>query len=211
LALAARSTDLLPAEGGNRRGGNGIAINVEILRYQHRYDDNPEVVSEPRKTLELKPGEWIGWRVTNKSPVPIELTLLFVDSQAGIDAIYPRSGTSDAVPPGGSFSTRPGTINDKTIGYEHLVVIAVESTGGQPHDFTFLEQETLSSARLSLSSARGPRGEDVLNTPLGQLLQTAMYGEGKTRGFNEPALRAHQLKLVRWKVVKSLPRVADDP
>ena len=66
-------------------------------------------------------------------------------------------------------------VTGATLGLEHLVVIAVRRRES-PCDFSGLAQPTLERAGAS------PRGADTLESPLGRLLQAALYAPGRRGG-----------------------------
>ena len=67
----------------------------------------------------------------------------------------------------------------ETLGLEHFVAVAVRAADNQSVDFSQLAQATLEKARGIERTARRKGG---LDSPLGKLLQRAMFGEGATEG-----------------------------
>ncbi len=113
---------------------DGPHIHVELLKCKGPKDKVGEVVPLQAAAVNLHPGDWIAFRVTNAGRTPIDFTLLFVDSDFGITAIYPkRVGDANRLegsdnPASRAFQTRAYHVNGKTLGHEHLVAIGVPST-----------------------------------------------------------------------------------
>ena len=116
-------------------------------------------------------GPKVGWRITNHSRFKVDVTLLFVDSEYGIAAVFPRAGSAadNMIPPGGHILTMRATTTPTTFDLDQIVTIAVKSAG-QPIDFSVLEQTNLEAVRKSLRGA----GDPTLDSPLGQLCQHAL-------------------------------------
>src|SRR5262249_6611107 len=134
----------------------------------------------------FSPGDLIAFRIDNLGAKAVYPTLLFLDSGYGITALYPAEGeVIEVLPAGKSHRTGMLRVTGKTVGLEHVVLIAVRA-GGQPVDFTVLEQPSLEQARKNAL-----RGAGALETPLGRLLQNALYGAGTTRGLERTVLNEY--------------------
>ena len=105
-------------------------------------------------------GTAITLQIENKERYAVDVTAFYVDGRYGITAIYP--------PPGGNESNRlaageqvhvAGTVEDKTLGQEHFVVLAVRSQ---------------------------PQEEAVDLSPLGQPPLEAVVARGKPRAEQKP-------------------------
>jgi hypothetical protein len=170
LGLASSSADQV------LRGEASVRLKLEMVRFKNKSDMEGEPLRW-EKGLKLQPGERVLWRITNPNRFQsIDVTLLFVDSQFGIHAIFPRPGIrlDNRLLPGKSFSTPALTVNAQTAGQEHLVMIALKAEGPQV-DFTWLAQPNLNLAQLT------QRSKDSLNTPLGKLLKDNVFGLGTQR------------------------------
>ena len=86
----------------------------------------------------------------------------------------------------------PMRIEEGTIGLEHLVAVAAKVVG-QPIDFTWLAQESLEQAPGTRSAAGG--GND---TPVGTLLEQALFATGNTRGVSRNDMNAVTFRVVSW-------------
>ncbi len=67
-------------------------VELKTLRFQSRADVNPMEIDFTKGPLELKPGDFIGWRMTNLGNVDVAVSLLYIDAGFGIKAIFPRAG-----------------------------------------------------------------------------------------------------------------------
>lgn len=200
LSRIARARQLLSLAGagqGVARGEGAVAIELEMLR---RCDasDAGEVVSCGPDGRTLSAGDGIAFRVTNPGKLAVDVTLLFVDSGYGISSLFPPAGTSgdNRLPPGQSLVTPLVHVTADTVGAEQVVAIAVRA-GREPVDFTCLEQ-------LTLERARGSGGDTALTTPIGQLLQTAVYGQGNTRGLAAAQVDAYTVRMLPWTTLPGL-------
>jgi hypothetical protein len=180
-------------------------IQVELLKCEDKNDQLGSAVQLHGTELELRSGDWIAFRVTNTGRVPIDFTLLFIDSSFGITSIYPtRFGADNRLegsgnPQARSFRTRAYRVNDRTLGHEYLVAIAVPGTSGSaPADFTFLAQ-TDAEMRQRSGAANGARS---LDSALGRLLRQAMYHDGGKRGLDSHEVAEHDAELLSWVVRK---------
>jgi hypothetical protein len=174
----------------------GKAVDVEVQIVRTPAGSTTRVLLDPRApAAALSAGDQLECKVHNRGADPADVTLLFLDSGFGIQCVYPVSGTAtdNRVYAGESPLAFSATINDKTAGLEHLVMIAVPADGPMV-DFGVLEQPTLATTRSGKSAAPG------LASPLGQLLETAMYGRGTTRGRDTSQFDKQQITLFSWRV-----------
>jgi hypothetical protein len=149
--------------------------------------------------LKLQADELVGLKVTNTGRVQADITVLFVDSNFGIDVLFPPPATvtDNRIPPGESLFVGPMQVQGNSIGLEHLLIIANKGEG-QPLDFTWLGQPSLEQARSSPSGT--PNG---LGSPLGKLFQNAMYAGGTTRGLKMADTDDVILRAVSWETINA--------
>ncbi|GAI90894.1 unnamed protein product, partial [marine sediment metagenome] len=134
-------------------------------------------------------------RMRNTGRSALDVTLLMLDASFGIDALFPSAGQYGRLRPSEHHSIDLEIIGD-TMGKEHFVVIAVPSQKGvQRADFAWLAQPAL---RLE-ERTRGGGGR----TPLEELLATAVFAEGKTRGVKLSGSESVQVlfHLITWETV----------
>jgi hypothetical protein len=189
IALASRF------ESERYRGEAAVNIEVEVLR--HKWPrDRGEVVPRPAGGWVFHPGDLISFRVKNNSPsLAVDVTLLVIGSDFQIDAFYPKKDeTGKTLKKGESLDTPPpwGEIGaDPPFGPECLVVIAVPAKN-PPVDFGALAQD-------GLKQARAADRNDSLRSPLGELLQFAMYGSGSGRTLKRSVAEQHGMRALTWR------------
>jgi hypothetical protein len=179
----------------DRSAGGDPDVEIELLRLRNKGDQDGQRVAWQDQGIVVHPGEIMACRVKNKGRSAVDVTFLYVDAGYGIQAVFPKAGTAtdNRVYAGESLLAFKGTMNGKTLGMEHLVMIAVPGEG-MPVDFSALEQPSLPQARGNGSADRG------LNSPLGGLMRTALYGAGGTRGIDIDDFDRQSLGLISWRV-----------
>lgn len=184
LSLASSGTE-------KARGDSDVAVEVELLRFKDENDKEGEVVRWETSGLQLQSGDLVAFRVHNRGRTAVDVTLLFVDSEFGISAVFPdpQTATDNRLLANKSLKTPKFHVTADTLGLEHVTTLAVKASG-QPLDFTFLAQPRL-------ERSRGPD----LDSPLGQLLKSALFGQGTTRGLGKTAIKDHAFQLLSWQVV----------
>jgi len=131
--------------------------------------------------------------VTNRTPAAVDVTLLFINSTYGIHTLFPRTTEdSNRLGPGQQINTLRFPVVPPA-GTDHVVAIAVRAqTSTSTSDFSYLEQPDLPQVR------RDSHGEQARNSPLGQLLERAMYGAGTTRGTRSADLTDYAVRVLSW-------------
>ena len=177
-------------------------LEIKLLKMKDQNDKVGTEVVLGARGAELHPGEWFALDVANKGQTPLDVTLLIVNSQYGITS-FPRSdkaldGDNRLYPGQPPHRLGPGPTPDNMFGLEHVIAIAAPGVG-VPIDFTALAQPT-----LELATAR-TRSAEALNSPLGQLLKSAMFGRG-TRNVLPvvPSEDQVTLRLLSWSVIPPL-------
>jgi hypothetical protein len=180
----ARAENLKRLAAGGTPGGPDQVVRLG-LKIRRKKDDDDKLgsilVAWPAPDVLAYDADRLVFDVTNKGRVPVDVTLLYIDSGYGICCFFPRDGADNRLRPGESIVPRVSLkFNNKTAGMERLIVIAVKASG-QPVDFSQLVQSTLARA-LAKAGTRGDDLQHSLATPLGKLLKRAMYAEGNARG-----------------------------
>jgi hypothetical protein len=159
-------------------------------------------------TLKLYDRDKVRIEVSNMGAVPVDITILYVESAYRIISYLPTlrdamSGYySNRVEPDGNPKVAQFTINDSTVGTEDVVVIGVVGDPSLPPlNFAFLEQEGLEQARASEERTRGP-GNSPFKTALGELVATAMYGDGTRGGNTQSEMSEFAVRRISWVVSK---------
>lgn len=122
-------------------------------------------------------GDKVQFRVQNTGKVAVDVTILYVNHRFGIEALFPKDQEDNRLEAGKNLTTPPVDIDEETAGLEHVVIIAVKSERATPMDFVSLAQPTIEGAR-GAARTRGFKGTQGLDSPLGKLLQKALYREG---------------------------------
>ena len=79
-------------------------------------------------------------------------------------------------------------------GLTTAVLLAAEAKE-PPLDFSFVGEPTLDAARKALPATAG---RAALDSPLGRLLQTTLYGQGDVHGLDVDALRHLEVRKRSW-------------
>jgi Caspase domain len=196
----AESLKRLAAGGDPGDPDSAIRIKLELTRKKNATEKVGSIpIAWPAPDILAYDGDPIVIDLANKGRVPIDVTVLYIDSGFGIDCFYPRDGDINRVGPGESILPRVSfKFNNKTAGLEQIVVIAVKANG-QPVDFSQLAQPTLEQA-IEKAKTRGDDQKQALDTPLGKLLKRGMFGQGNTRGASAEEIAEHALFTVSFNV-----------
>ena len=174
-----------------------LAVQLDILKVDAM--GHSAAVQLPDTNLAFRGGDRLSFRMENTGRQPIDVTLLYIDSNYGIYCVYPRSGENNRLQPGDRLLVPPSVIDGTTIGLEHLALIAVRGQGPSV-DFSLLEQDSLEEAK-----SRGVTPE-AMQSPLGMLMKSALYGDGKPRGLSRTDVDSSFMQLISWRVYKG-PRL----
>jgi len=179
------------------------AVNVEVEVLRHKDRSAPgEIWPAPDGGRVFRPGDLISFRIHNKSPaVPVDITLLIVGSDFEISPFYPKADeVGKSLAPDETVTTPPppGEIsNDPPFGPECLVVIAAPANN-PPVDFSALAQGGLPLARAADTS-------QSLRSPLGELLESAMFPSGSRRGLGCSLADRHAMRILTWRTEVAVP------
>ncbi len=187
ISRAANLKRLAANDNASSASGPSARILVEL----EQLSSSSERTSSQRMILQN--GEPITFRVKNPCAFPVDVTLLCIDSQCGINALYPQQGEINRLQPGDSFPLSTKVVAESP-GIEHLVVIAVKADR-EVVDFTCLAQPSLQALKT-----RGHSDDRSLTSPLGRLLKHAVFADGQTRGIRRTAVKAYSLDLLTWEI-----------
>jgi hypothetical protein len=174
-----------------------LPLTLQVSRFAQSAGGTGRPLFATPDDIVVRKDEHLEFRVTNRSPVPIDVTLLYIDANYGITAWFPNANQF------GDMKILPG--QDRVVGargevitpfgWESTVAIAVESSL-MPQDFTVLAQE-------GLTEVRGGQTRGEARSPLWQLLCEASACQSGTRGI-APAgsLGQFGVKLVTWRTVE---------
>lgn len=185
IARSANLKKIAADESVVAKSGDSVRVNVRV----EKQGDSQSLEEANRHAL--KDGDRISIRVSNPCQFPVDVTLLFIDSQQGIEALFPQRGEINRLFPGDSIAI-PTQVAAEKPGIEHLIAIAVKSQR-EVMDFTCLTQ-------TGIDRTRGSTADATLNSPLGQLLNHAVLSGSATRGLKQTAVKAHCLKLISLEI-----------
>ena len=182
-------------ESERNRGTSAVDVELQVLRHKTQ-SDKGEGLPAPACGWVFQPGDLISFGVHNNTKtMHLDVTLLVIGSDFEIQPFYPQPGElGQVLEPGQTLMTPApwGEIsNDPPFGPENLVVIAVPATN-PPADFTALAQGGLPLARAA--DARG-----ILRSPLGQLLESAMFRNGTRGPMKRSVAREHGMRILNWR------------
>jgi hypothetical protein len=197
VARISRARNLLRLAAEPAPAQSTVDIEIDLVRYRGDSDQTGAVVPLEAGGRTLRPGDDIVFRLRNTGTAAADVTLLFIDSEYGITAIFPR-GDAEAdsrLARGAEAVTEKFTINDTTLGWEQVVAIAVEARNPRV-DFRHLEQMSLTTTR-SVEPARRAAASG-----LQRLLDRAMFGQGTTRSLAANDVGRHAIKMLAWKTIR---------
>jgi hypothetical protein len=102
---------------------------------------------------QLHGGDKLGFTITNRGRGPVDVTILYVDSQYGIEALFPSGGENNRIEPGAVLRAGPGgldpiELNESTTGTERLLVIVSSAAAqGERIDYAYLAQPRIERTR----------------------------------------------------------------
>jgi len=179
-----------------------VVMDVEVLRHE---DEKAlgRLWPRPANGWVFHPGDLVSFRIHNRSPsLTVDVTLLLVGSDFQIDPYYPKPGeVAKSLKPGESIDTPPppGSIPDEPpFGPECLVVIAAP-VQNPPLDFTALAQGGLTEARAA------DKGKS-LESPLGELLASALFGSGSRGRLTRTVAEQHGMRVLTWRTEAARPK-----
>ncbi|MBL9092004.1 MAG: caspase family protein [Planctomycetaceae bacterium] len=164
-----------PAPGTKFAAGEvGLSVTVE----RRRGDDKPWRPLDAAMGNRLTKGDRVRITLRNVGVSRVDATVLYIESAMRIQSCFP---TAQAALTGAYNTLAAGqsrevvlSINDKTVGREDILILAVAHTPPLATYFAFLEQPGLTVADL-----RRERGESA--APLDRLLKASLSGARRTR------------------------------
>jgi hypothetical protein len=145
-------------------------------------------------------GETVQLELSNPGRVSVDVTVLYVNSDFGIDVFFPGTEEINRLSPRAApVKMPPFDVNTTSTGREHFVVIAVKGEG-PPMDFSGFMQPSLQRAKKENERAvGGNESKRGFESPLGRLLRNAMYQDADTtseRGMSRAQLGNYQLQVL---------------
>lgn len=175
-------------------GTGGVQVKIEPMRRKDQADTRGSIaMTWPSPSLPVFDGDLMAVRISNPGKIPVDVTIMYIDSGCGISCLYPLDGEINRLGPGDSVTTK-FRVSGKTAGMEQLVVLAVKGQG-QNVDFSTLAQPSLESA-FKDAGTRDVALKQSLESPLGKLLKKGLYGQGTSRGLSADEVDNHLMMLI---------------
>ena len=193
LQKIARARNLMRLAQDAAPSGN-VGLDVQIVRYNSETSSGAQEVKYDSEGQTLVVGEWAAFRMTNTGTVPLDVTLLFLDSSYGIESLYPLKDQEidNRIQPTKQATTMRFEVTAVTLGVEHVVAIGVPAQGPRM-SFAMLRQPSLETVK----TRGGPR------SPLEELIDSDLYGVG-TRGVGSLDLsggQRHTVRMLSWRTI----------
>jgi hypothetical protein len=187
---------------------NKLKIDAQLLLLADEEDEEGDELKWKSHGLKLHEGDIIALDLANTGTVQADVTVLFLDSQFGIEPLFPSPDTvaDNRLPPGESLRVGPMQVQGNSVGFEHLLVI-VTNGQGQPLDFSWLAQDSLEQAR----AIGGAGAQASQSTALGQLLSHALYREGSERGLKMADAADVAFRAISWETIDAASTSSEAP
>ncbi len=156
-----------------RRMEEGAAACDELATPQPRDGSVPQPAGVEAT---LRDGDCVSLVVSNSSATPVDVTILYVGANYGIDALWPtaRQLGNSRIEAGGRIVIGEFEAYADSMAREHLIVLGVPvEAASQPVNLSFLAQSEI-PARTRGNAQQGS---------IQELLMDAGYGGGRTRGM----------------------------
>ncbi len=192
LLKVARYVNLLRLS-GQMTGASGAAaleVNAVITRAGTGKQEPVQGGDVPKLTT----GDIVDFRMANKGRTAADVTLLFLDSEWGITAMYPPPGRLNRIEAGGTDSVQV-EINADTLGVERMLTIAVQAQAKQAlADFSFLAQPRLDKTRGS---------RDASGSMEALMAEAGFADKGASRGvsLSKSDAQTTRMQLFSWETV----------
>lgn len=165
--------------------GGRFARKVKIKLWVKPAGGGKEVEVDQSSRHPLLDGDKIRLEIKNTSSAPVDVTVLFIDSQYGITPIFPSGGGTNRISAKAQLGSVGGCITGDTVGLEGMIVVATKALPGSPvADFRFLGQKRLSRTKSvrSLGEAVKPQTSPEIDG-IEELFSSAVFGQAS--GQNE--------------------------
>ncbi len=172
-----------------------IKLESQMMLLRDPDDKGQPLGKEGGAVPVLHNSDWFACDLTNRSAIPVDVNILFVNGDYGVDLYYPEPGLQldNRLPPGKTMRTPAVEIDDKTTGVEHLIVVATKSKAqGQPVDLSSLVQPGVNDADRQLTA----------RTIADQL--EVLFPESGVRSFRRPDIEQIQFRVFVWRTEKTI-------
>jgi hypothetical protein len=200
--LLSVASEVQPYSQSDQGSPLGVKVRVELRRLRDKFDRVGEKLEPGPEGIVIRDGDWIGFNVINDGRDAVDVNLLLVDSEYGIDAVWPKRPSIDNRLQGGKrlpFRLKAGAT---TSGLEHLLLIAVNAKDvAENAYFGFLAQPSIDKASRDVNTLSRGAQQRGFGSPVGQLLRKAVYGEGATRGLEPDEVAEYAFQTVSYNML----------
>tara|TARA_R110002072_G_scaffold303129_1_gene494983 strand:- start:3229 stop:5457 length:2229 start_codon:yes stop_codon:yes gene_type:complete len=185
---------------------SGVRLSTEIVirsarDIQGKLENDPNL--SPRKIGQpttVSAGDEPRITIRNGGFSPVDITALYIAADLSITVLYPDGIQYNRCLPGRQITIGGWRINNATLGWEDVIIVAVRSDRGPiPHNFGFLADPVLASVSRNV---RASGGDAFWNSPIIRLCRSTMYRErGLVRGISTSDSRNLAVHRLSWKVV----------
>lgn len=168
----------------DRGRDSAVKISTELVKLKSRAITTGDPIDGAVKSI--RPGDFVAYEIKNHGESPVDITILYLDSSFAIRAIFPTNNEANRVLPGKLLRSPIFRVNDRTVGTEYAVVIAVENL-----DKGFIELTALAPSHRSVTASA-----KQLDTPLGRLLDQSRTEQGGKRSAPQNLIRSYTVELM---------------
>jgi len=161
-----------------------VQIATSLLKMDSERSATGTPIAGAAKQINV--GDYVSFEIRNLGDSAIDVTILYLDSELDIDALFPTKGENNRVLPRGTLPRYTFRVASTKSGWEYAVIIAVENHSKEPIEFTALAP----SRRSVATSAK------QLDHPLGRLLDQALEDRGKRRSAGNEIIRSYTVDIL---------------
>jgi len=199
FARIAKVTNLLRLADGLAQGAGRPTLEFSIVVTRAKGGNEERFRAHQVPTLYA--GDAVKLLIRNHGSKPIDVTMLDIDGAYGISAIFPDGPDEINRIEAGGTHVIEATVNDKSLGLERLLIIAVAAQPNTPHlNLSFLAQPRLERTRGT--AADPARAVDPARADIYDMFLAAGFGRGRTRGSLNVRRRAAsqaEMQLFTWR------------
>jgi hypothetical protein len=188
LVQVSRAHALLHIHANTARS-SALKLKTELLSLKTKTSASGEPIAGSVK--HVKQGDLVAFEIKNYGPMPIDITILYLDANLELDALFPLKNEDNRIQPGNVLPLEVFCINEKTLGLEYAIIIAVENPAKESIELT-----ALSTARRSIM-----KSVKQLESPLGNLLMLSIDERNKSRSVNQNLIRSHHMEIIPIEVI----------
>jgi hypothetical protein len=170
----------------DRGRDSSVKISTNLVKLKSTASTSGDTIEGAVKLI--RPGDLVAYEISNHGESPVDVTILYLDSNSEVEAIFPTKNEANRILPGKRLRSPVFRVNGQTVGTENAVIIAVENLGKE-----FIELTALAPSRRSLTASA-----KQLDTPLGRLLDQSRIGQDRRRSANQNLIRSYTVELMTF-------------